>query len=738
MRWFNPMSRLDWFAIRWPREVEAEQVSSALTALAGVSTPWRRHSLVLATVGWQGVVGHVLAVPASRPQSVEVQLESAVPGLTLVPLEPSPLVFNVDRCWRAVLSTSDRPLNTANPQGVARALLSALGSTGKDETLMLRWVLGPVKRPAAVEPRAPGGDPWGVGLPEWAMDIFRGPERSPQALKALADKRGAAGWRAALHLGVIAQGRRRQRQLLGSLAAAVRAAEAPDVRFRFRRARRSVMDRMPRRRPCQVNVNELAGLVGWPIGTTSELPVPAPRSRLVAAQTPPHPQPEGGRVVAEGTHPKTLGPLRLEARDALHHLHVVGPTGVGKSTVLLNLICQDMAAGRSVVVVDPHGDLVTQVLRRVPDERVDDVVVIDPTDPEPVGLNPLAARNVPASVKADHLLEVFKKRFANHWGPRTEDIMYSGLRTLALADEDASLASLPDLFGDDSYRRPLAARVSMADPFGLRGFWKWFEGLGDEARAQALAPVMNKLRTVLLRDSVRRIVGQPRPRFHMADVFRNRRVLLVNLAKGQVGEEAAMLLGGLVVSSLWQTTQARTAIAQERRHPVMVFLDEFQTYLALPTDVGDVLTQARGLGVGLTLAHQHLHQLTTDVRHGVLGNARSRVVFAAHPDDANVLVRPDPRLTPADAVALGKYAVYASLLTDGEAAQFASGRTLPPPPAVRTGADVRQRSREQWGRPAGVVDAEMHAQVDTSRSLRRSAHHRGRGGEFGQRRRKSA
>lgn len=692
-----------WFQLRWPFEVTADQLAAALASLNGYSTPRRRDSLVLLSVGQGHMVTHHLAVREPRAGSARAQLEAAIPGLAVVPVDQPP-ALEVDRCWRGWISTKTRPLATGRPEATARGLLTALASAEPDEVLALRWVLGPVQRPKVPRNRK-ALDDLGLGLPDWLTDAVTGPagSKDPDARAALVDKQGQPGWRACLHLGVGAVGRRRQRQLLGAVAGAVRVTQAAGAQVGFRPAARLSFGarRLPWGRPLLVNVAELGGLTSWPLGPTDELPVDQERSRLL------RPSPlltHTGRVLAVTTYPSAERPLGLSPADALHHLHAIGPTGTGKTTLLLNLICQDMADGRSVVVIEPRGDLVTDVLARVPDHRLDDVVVIDPTDRSPVGINPLATPGLSADLKVDHLVTVFKGLWADSWGPRTEDILTSGLLTLA-ATPGMSLAALPLLFSNDGFRAQLTAKLD--DPLGLGPFWAWFEALADSDRATVLAPVMNKLRAFLLRERLRRVVGQGSPRFDLRDIYRRRTVLLVNLSTGAIGPQAATLLGSLLVSQLWQTVLGRAAVPAERRHPVMVYVDEFQNYLHLPTDLADVLAQSRGLGVGLTLAHQHLAQLHPTIRAAVLANARSRVVFATNHDDASALVRNAARLTAADVVGLGRFAIYASLLADGEPTPWASARTLPPSPLLRPPEDARDRSRQRWGTPQGVIDAEL-------------------------------
>jgi hypothetical protein len=180
---------------------------------------------------------------------------------------------------------------------------------------------------------------------------------------------------------------------------------------------------------------------------------------------------------------------------------------------------------------------------------------------------------------------------------------------------------------------------------------------------------------------------------------------LVPLRKGILGPEAASLLGSLVVAQLWQVTQERTAIPTERRHPVLVYIDEVQDYLHLPTDLGDALAQARGLGVGFTLAHQFLGQLPTSMRGAVISNARSKVCFQLAQEDAVQMVKGHPELTPDDFTALGQYQVYASLFARGAVTSYASGVTLPPSKPTSEPKRIKRLSRERYGRPLDEIEA---------------------------------
>lgn len=535
------------------------------------------------------------------------------------------------------------------------------------------------------------------------------PEIDAERRKALRDKVGETGFRCILRIGVTTTRTDRRPALASRLVAALRTAEAPGIRLTIKQTKPMSLATalQPRRWPSALNVDELTLLSGWPIGNEPLPGVDQARSRAL----PPHRSiTSKGRVVGEATFPGEERQIALSPVDALQHVHVLGPTGVGKSTLLLTSSLQEIQAGRAVVVIDPKGDLVDDLLRRIPDSRLGDVVVLDPADESrPVGLNPLRGATGSTELVADQVLAVFHGLYKDNWGPRTQDILHACLLTLGGRPE-TTLCALPVLLSSQGYRRRVVAGVK--DQIALKPFWTWFENLSEAERATAIAPVMNKLRAFLLRPRMRAVIGQAEPRFNMIDIFTKRRILLVSLAKGQLGPEAAALLGSLVVSQLWQTSLGRSAIAPERRHPVMVFIDEFQDYLHLSTDLADVLAQARGLGLSLTLAHQHLAQLSPAMRSAVLANARSRVCFQLSAEDAAVIARTSGELEAEDFQELERFNAYASLVAQGSVMPYASIRTSAPPETLRSAEVARRASRERYGRDRAEVETAIEALLD--------------------------
>ena len=690
---------LTWHQLRWPREVQPEQLTQLCRLLAtAASSP-----VVIETVGSPGMVEHRLALPAGSAASMVDQLRAAIPGLSVETVGARPMLA-VTRAVELRLSTKRRPLRTDDQDSVSRAVLTALSHLHRGERLTLQWVLGRALAPMAVPNRLDG-----MGHESWLGALLVAPFSPPQPAdvevrNAWRAKQAEPGWRAVGRIGVKAASTARERQLLRQVVGALQSAEAPGVRFRVRSTspQRVVGASAGWLRPLRLNVSELATVSAWPVGLTGELPVNMIGSRLVAASAA---IPSHGRVIGRGTFPGRERHLALTPTDSLRHLHALGPTGSGKSTLLLNLITQDIAAGRAVVVIEPKGDLIAEVLERIPPERVADVVLLDPTDTaRPVGLNPLALGGRSPELAADQLLGLLHSLYAAHWGPRTHDILGASLLTLARTP-GMTLAALPLLLTDAGFRRRVVPAV--ADPIGLAPFWRAYEAWSEAERAAAIAPVMNKLRPLLLRPELRAIVGQTRGSFDLRRVFTERKVLLVSLSKGLLGPETAAVLGSLVVSQLWQAVLSRAAVAPERRHPVLVYVDEFQNYLHLPLDLADALAQARGLGVGFALAHQYLHQLDPAMRSAVLANAQSRVAFRLPGEDARVIAA-DSALTPEDFQSLGAFQCYAQLVARNAVQPWCSAATELPGRAISQPAAVRAASRHAYGVDRAEIEADLH------------------------------
>lgn len=263
---------------------------------------------------------------------------------------------------------------------------------------------------------------------------------------------------------------------------------------------------------------------------------------------------------------------------------------------------------------------------------------------------------------------------------------------------------------DEGFRRKITSQVK--DRVALQPFWNQFEVLSDLQRRQQIEPVLNKLRQFLLRPGLRNILGQAQPKFDLSDLFTQRKIVLVPLNKGIVGGETARLIGSLIVGLTWTLALSRASIPPERRHIVSIYIDELQDYLSLPTDLSDALAQARGLGVGMTLAHQYRDQLPLEIRSGIDANARNKIVFGLNIKDAKDMAAMAPELTAEDFMALPRYQVYTSFQHHGRNVGWVLGKTLPPTPALRDPVELRAQSMTRYGTPAEEVEKEYLSMLD--------------------------
>ena len=612
-------------------------------------------------------------------------------------------------------------LNVDHPQRTATAILSALNQKLlPGETLVLQLLFGRRRTPqhrrrALIDP----GQPW------WSV-LAHGTVEAPTALVKQHDQRLLqAGIATTVRLGVFTDGiahpERHQRLLVGLLGG-LSTAKTPGTFMRLRRDNPAKLDLAtpPRRWRIAPAAAELVGLTAWPFGEADLPGLPPMHPKLLAPSRAIRASTDASRILGVSAVPGSQGPVPLTAKDSLFHLVATGPTGSGKSTALLHLIRADLHAGRPALVIDPKRQLIDDILdRAVPEERVDDVVVLDldPSAELVPGFNPLDVGSGrlgrDPDVVVDGLLAVFAAVFAEGWGPRTQDITHSGLLSLARANVQQSLRGLPPhtlldlprLFVDPTFRRSVIGHVA-ADP-GLAAFWAWYDSLAPPAQATALAAPSNKWRQYLLRPSIRRVLGQPSPAFNMRDLFRERKIVLAPLNESLIGPITAQLVGGLLVAEAWAATLERATEPNPMNRPGSIWIDEAQNYTHLPTSLDAALAASRSLGVSWNLAHQFRSQWPTAMAAAVDSNARNKLIFATtDPKDAAAFARFAPQLEPTDFLTLPAYTAYATVMSGGAQQPWCTVRTLPPPEVTGLAQEIRRRSTSNYGGepPAPVLD----------------------------------
>ncbi|MCE7007078.1 type IV secretion system DNA-binding domain-containing protein [Kibdelosporangium philippinense] len=372
-------------------------------------------------------------------------------------------------------------------------------------------------------------------------------------------------------------------------------------------------------------------------------------------------------------------PVGLRVADARHHIHILGPTGSGKSELMARMVLDDAEAGRGIVVVDPKGDLVEDILMRLPAQIGDRVVLLDSDSPtRPPVLNPLEGDDIASTV--DNLVSIFSRVYSSSWGPRTDDLLRSGLLTLRTLPGSPTLMDLPKLLTISSFRQRAMEQIN--DEI-LTGFWKWYDDLSDATRAQVAAPLMNKLRGLLLRPFVRATLAGGESTINMDNVL-DGGICLVRLAKGTLSTDTVHLLGSIVVASTWQAATRRSRVPPHARRDCGLVIDEFQNFMNLPYPVDDMLAESRAYKMRLTLGHHFLLKLQRELEEGISTNARNKIFFSVSPEDARRAARHfAPHLSEHDLAHLGRFHVAARLVLDSENAPAFTAVTeklLPPVP----------------------------------------------------------
>lgn len=368
----------------------------------------------------------------------------------------------------------------------------------------------------------------------------------------------------------------------------------------------------------------------------------------------------------------------IKRTDRRAHIYLIGKTGTGKSTLIETLIRHDLEAGQGLALLDPHGDLVARVLATLPEHRKDDLIYFNvPDSAKPLGFNPLESVSPQKRALATaNLVEVFKKIWNDSWGPRLEHILRNAL--LALLDQPQStLADVLKLLTDRSFRKDTVAQVYNPQ---VRDFWlREYEGYPSYFRAEAIAPIQNKVGAFLADPLLNRILTQPKSAFDLRRIMDEGKILLVNLAKGKIGADTAALLGALLVSKIGMAALSRSEVPEEDRRDFYLYLDEFPSFATLSLTA--MLSELRKYRVGLILAHQYLMQLDLQVRDAVLGNVGTIISFRLGLADAEVLAKEFyPELTAEDLLRLPNYHIYLKLMIDGVVSRPFSAETLVPAP----------------------------------------------------------
>jgi len=381
-------------------------------------------------------------------------------------------------------------------------------------------------------------------------------------------------------------------------------------------------------------------------------------------------------VFAEANYRNNFRKFGIKTDDRRRHMYLIGKTGMGKSTILENMIVEDIRAGKGVAVVDPHGDLAEKIIEFIPTSRINDVIYFNPAD-----INYPLAFNVVEHVEphlrhlvASGLIGVFQKLWADSWGPRLEYILRNAI--LAILDYPGStLLAVTRMLSDKSFRKKVIEKIQ--DPV-VRAFWvNEFAGYADKFASEAVSPIQNKVGQFLSSSLIRNIVGQVKSNIDVRDIMDNKKILIMNLSKGRIGEDNSALLGSMMITKIQLAAMSRVDMPESDRKDFYLYVDEFQNFAT--GSFANILSEARKYRLNLVMAHQYIEQLGEVVKPAVFGNVGTFIVFRVGATDAEELVKEfTPVFTEEDIVNLPKYQFYIKLMIDGIASDPFSARGLPP------------------------------------------------------------
>lgn len=415
---------------------------------------------------------------------------------------------------------------------------------------------------------------------------------------------------------------------------------------------------------------------------------------------------------AETTYRNAAKKFGIKRDDRRQHMYVIGKTGVGKTSLLKNMALQDIKNGEGLGIIDPHGEFAEDVLDEIPSYRINDVVYFNPADTDyPVSFNPLEVPDTKYKhLIASGLMSAFTKIWANVWSARMEYILANCI--LALLDtRGTTLLGILRILNDKNYRQKIIDNIK--DPV-VKSFWvNEYEEWDQRYRKEAIAPIQNKVGQFLNVSLIRNIVGQTKSTIDVAKIMDEKKILIMNLSKGRVGEDSSSLLGAIMITKIQLAAMERVRIPEKERKDFYLYVDEFQNFVT--QSFANILSEARKYRLNLIIAHQYVAQLatesSTEVRDAVFGNVGTLVSFRVGAADAEFLEKEFyPEFTAEDLVNLPNYNIYLKLMIDGISSRSFSAKTLPPISISKEKSNrekIIKASRERYGTERKKVEQKI-------------------------------
>ncbi|MCX6565123.1 MAG: type IV secretion system DNA-binding domain-containing protein [Candidatus Aminicenantes bacterium] len=399
----------------------------------------------------------------------------------------------------------------------------------------------------------------------------------------------------------------------------------------------------------------------------------------------------------------------IKQKNRRGHMYIIGKTGTGKSTLIENMAISDIKNGYGVALIDPHGDMAEEILDYIPKKRIKDIIYFNPADLDnPIAFNPL--EKVPRDFHhliASGIISTFKKIWSESWGPRLEHILSHSLLSL-LEYPNSTLLDLPKLLTNNDFRKNVLTYITHPQ---VREFWlSEFEKYSAWLKSEAISPILNKIGQFLISIPLRNIVGQKENTFNVRQAMDEGKILIVNLAKGKIGEDNCSLLGALIVTKIQLAALSRTDQPEEQRKPFYFYVDEIHNFITL--SFADILSESRKYGLNLILAHQYIEQLDERIRAAIFGNVGTIISFRIGAEDAKYLAQEfSPVFNEEDLIKLPNFHIYLKLMIDGVTSQPFSAITLKLREMNTSHKkEIIEFSRKQYTRPKSVVEQQMLSQ----------------------------
>lgn len=692
------------YTLTFPAELDEKRVQAWMGSISGsMRVGWKRvfgvPTGVLETIADSSGIVHRMRVASADAHYAVSHLETLVPGIHITE-DKTPLNVEWSNGVELGLKRPSRTLQIADNKDFSTSVLTSMTSLRDDESVMLQWVLSP-----EANDKLPAHD--GARSNEFSI-IKSILGTGPASRDEIDDRRAKLATSNVLAVGrvmVKAPHELRAAELSRRVITAFSSASGHSNWITTKAMNGNFSERAnlalaPMLFPAQFNVSELSAVSGWPLGTPYIAGLPQSRTRHMHVNNSVPAGGGGNTVLGVSNVPGNMRDIGIEAIERMKHVLVIGPIGVGKTAELTNMIEQDMNDGRGVVLIETKGDLFHAALERVPAHRRQDVIVWDLDDTDfPIGYNVLRQSTSKSAV--DELNGLMTSLYPES-GVLTTGPLYHGLHALAESPNGTfvDLLTIINPMTDDEKRW----RVDLVKGLKNREIKKWWDAyLAKDAKEEATEakPLRRRLWPFVARQEIRNSLGQSDSSFYMEDVVRDGKILLVNLNGVRIGQESASIIGTLIMNSVWNAVRTTP-----HDRPVILFMDEFQNFVTMPTSPSEMLAQSRSFGLGMVLAHQHTGQLGNELRDAVMANVRTKIAFQTSATDARILAAEfGQQVTMDDFMNLQKREAIVRVSTSNGVSQAFTMRTKDVSRPSSNPRDLRAESRAKYGRPVDKVEA---------------------------------